>query len=244
MGPPADVVSLARWAAGRWAGRTVHLLRTASPPRVVTRPASVPGTSSPAFGSRQRHDEPVRAGVRGNSGPGDASSPRNDDLFEHPGAVTVLRCPPADDGLEVARAAARRGDALIVVPALADARRIAADLRGQGVRVALGSDDWARAAAGGHGGRAPAPRCGCRCRVWPRWWCSMSTPRACRASRPRRGTPARWAWSGPGGLGRRLCWCRPCRRWRPWRQGELSNRRPGGRARRLARGRGAGPPPR
>ena len=78
--------------------------------------------------------------------------------------MTVLRCPPADDGLEVARAAARRGDALIVVPALADARRIAADLRGQGVRVALGSDDWAQAAAG-------ATVVGTRTAVW------MPTPR-------------------------------------------------------------------
>ena len=35
MGPPADVVSLAGWAAWRWAGRTVHLLRAASPSRVA-----------------------------------------------------------------------------------------------------------------------------------------------------------------------------------------------------------------
>ena len=34
------------------------------------------------------------------------------------------------------------------MPGLADARRIAADLRRQGTRVALGFDDWARAAAG------------------------------------------------------------------------------------------------
>ena len=126
MGPPADVVSLARWAAWRWASRTVHLLRTASPPRVVTRPASARSTSTPGAGSPQLHD----------------------DLFEHPGAVTVLRCPPADDAVAVTRAATRRGNALIVVPGLADARRIAADLRRQGVRVALGFDDWAQAAAG------------------------------------------------------------------------------------------------
>ena len=126
MGPPADVMSLAGWAAWRWAGRTVHLLRTASPPRVVIGPASARSTSTPGGGS----------------------PPRYDDLFEHPGAVTVLRCPPADDGVEVARAAARRGDALIVAPGLADARRIAAHLRRHGVRVAAGFDDWAQAAAG------------------------------------------------------------------------------------------------
>lgn len=125
LGPPADVFSLARWAARRWAGRTVHLLRAASPPRVVAGLASGRAPDG-GRGSPQRHD----------------------DLFEHPGAVTVLRCPPADDGVGVARAAARRGDALIVVPALADARHIAADLRRLGVRVALGFDDWAQAAAG------------------------------------------------------------------------------------------------
>jgi primosomal protein N' (replication factor Y) len=31
-GPPPEVVSLARWAAHRWAGRWAHLLRAASPP--------------------------------------------------------------------------------------------------------------------------------------------------------------------------------------------------------------------
>jgi primosomal protein N' (replication factor Y) (superfamily II helicase) len=34
-GPPADVISLARWAAWRWAGRPAQLLGTASPPRAV-----------------------------------------------------------------------------------------------------------------------------------------------------------------------------------------------------------------
>ena len=126
MGPPSDVLSLARWGAWRWAGRTVHLLRTASPPRVVTGPAFARSTSTQGGGSPHRHD----------------------DLFEHPGAVTVLRCPPADDGVEVARAAARRGDALIVVPGLADAKRIAADLRRSGARIALGFDGWGIAAAG------------------------------------------------------------------------------------------------
>ena len=127
MGPPADVVSLARWAAWRWAGRTVHFLRAASPPRVVTGPAPARiAAPTPSGGSPERHD----------------------DLFSRPGAVTVLRCPPVDGCLALAGAATRRGDALIVVPALAHARRIAADLRRQGVRVALGFDDWAQAAAG------------------------------------------------------------------------------------------------
>ena len=193
MGPPADVVSLAEWAAWRWAGRTVHLLRAASPPRVVTRPA---GASTVAAGGagvsgswalgrgRVPDGPPVAAGGAGVSGSwgevggggssgfggqagartveaggrqgrsrrmavaGDGSLKGCDGLFDRPGCVTVLRCPPGDSGAPVARAAARRGDSLIVVPTPADARRIAADLRSRGVRVALGFDDWAVAAAG------------------------------------------------------------------------------------------------
>ena len=150
MGPPADVVSLTSWAAWRWAGRTVHLLRAASPPRVVTRPAGARtvaggGDASPQpygqGGGRPEQSRQVAVA-------GDGSLQEYDDLFERPGAVTALRCPPADGGLAVARAAARRGDALIVVPGVGDARRITADLRRRGLRVALGFDDWAIAAAG------------------------------------------------------------------------------------------------
>ena len=146
MGPSAEMVDLADWAARRWAGRAVHFLRAASPPRVVARPAQARHHRSPSGGLTQPHDG----------------------LFGRPDAVTVLRCPPADDGQAVARAAARRGDALIVVPGPSDAQRLAADLRHEGVRVALGSDtrriaaelrrdggrtplgfdDWAQAAAG------------------------------------------------------------------------------------------------
>ena len=150
MGPPADVVSLAGWAAWRWAGRKVHLLRAASPPRVVTRPAGARtvaggGDSSPQpycqGGGRQERGRQVAVG-------GDGSLQRYDGLFDRPGSVTVLRCPPGDSGAPIAQAAARRGDSLIVVPTPADARRIAVDLRSRGVRVALGFDDWAVAASG------------------------------------------------------------------------------------------------
>lgn len=158
MGPPADVVGLARWAAWRWAGRTVHLLRAASPPRVVTRPAATSRGSVAAIDQRQpQHPAQGREGA-GASGDGaplagtDTATPANGlpagDLFGESVAVRVLRCPPADDWLELARSAARCGDALIVAPGLADARRIALDLRRRGVRVALGPDDWAVAAAG------------------------------------------------------------------------------------------------
>ena len=198
MGPPSEVMSLAEWAAWRWAGRAVHLLRAASPPRAVARippvwsAAGAPGGSSPtgrvsaaAEGSPLGHDvpgsgsverrsrdaaaegSPLRYDVRG-SGPverrsrdaaAEGSARHYDELFERAGAVTVLRCPPAEGFAPLARAADHRGDALIVVPGLADARRIAADLRREGTRVALGFDDWARAAAG-------ATAVGTRTAVW------------------------------------------------------------------------------
>ena len=150
MGPPADVVSLAGWAAGRWAGRTVHLLRAASPPRVVTHPAGARTVADGGDGSPQPYGQGGRRQEQSRqiAVAGDGSLQGYDDLFDRSGSVTTLRCPPAADGVAVARASARRGDSLIVVPTPADARRVAADLRSRGVRVALGVDDWAIAAAG------------------------------------------------------------------------------------------------
>ncbi len=264
MGPPAELLDLARWAAWRWAGSWVSLLRAGSPDRVVTRPtpvrppveaapsasrvagavtASGPRESTGTAGStgpRKHVDQiagtsdvagaPTSAGLSGSAGVAGSTGPRKhvdqiagtsdvgevqvagsgesagaagstgprkhvdqiagtsdvgevqvagsgesagssrvakssggaaiggpsgrhdhlDRLFECPAEVTVLRCPPADDGLAVAQAAARRGDALIVVPGLADAQRIAAGLRHQGLRAAAGPGpgQWGRAAAG------------------------------------------------------------------------------------------------
>ncbi len=49
-GPPADVISLARWAAWRWAGRPAQLLGTASPPRAVrSRPEPGSAERSPSL---------------------------------------------------------------------------------------------------------------------------------------------------------------------------------------------------
>ena len=150
MGPPADVVSLAGWAAWRWAGREVHLLRAASPPRVVTRPAGPRTVAGGGDGSPQQYGQGggLQERRRRVAVAGDGSLQGYDGLFDRSGSVATLRCPPADDGTAVARAAARRGDALIVVPGLGAARRIAAGLRREGVPVALGFDDWAVAAGG------------------------------------------------------------------------------------------------
>ena len=69
-----------------------------------------------------------------------------DDAFDR--GITVVRTPPADDGVPLALAACRRGDSLILVADMTRARRLAIALRRAGVTVALGPDDWAAAAAG------------------------------------------------------------------------------------------------
>ncbi|MEM9201760.1 MAG: hypothetical protein AAGC53_08870 [Actinomycetota bacterium] len=124
MGPDAELLDLARWAAWRWAGRRVAFLRAASPERMVAGAAS---------GARQG---PVP------SGPRDVF----DNAFDH--GVATVRVAPDDDGFGVALAACRRGDALIVTADAARARHLAVALRRAGVTVALAPDEWARAAGG------------------------------------------------------------------------------------------------
>ena len=124
IGPSEELVALADWAAWRWAGRRVAFMRAASPERMVA--GSVAST---------RRD-PVPAG------------PRDvfDDAFDH--GVATVRVAPDDDGLSVALAACRRGDALIITADASRARHLAVALRRAGVSVALAPDDWARAAGG------------------------------------------------------------------------------------------------
>lgn len=151
LGPPPELMDLARWAAWRWAGSEVTFLRLASPPRVVagavsTRRTSGRGGAGP--GDRVR----FRAGLR----PADAavfdavSAALSSSASEFSqAAVSVLRLPPPQDPVPVALAAAARGDALVIVPEAAAARRVARALRRAGVRVATPPDDWAEAAGGG-----------------------------------------------------------------------------------------------
>ena len=124
MGPSPELLDLAGWAAWRWAGRRVAVLRAASPERMV------------AAAAKRRPRDPVPAG------------PRDvfDDAFDH--GVATVRVAPDDDGLGVALAACRRGDALILTADTARARHLAVALRRAGVSVALAPDEWAAAAGG------------------------------------------------------------------------------------------------
>ena len=130
-GPPAEVLELAGWAAGRWAGRRATFCRTASPPRVVEAKRS--GDARP----------PARPAAASGEDPGDiweAAFGRD---------VTVVRVPPAGDRGPLLAAALRRGDVLLVTPQVAEAARLVGWVRRRGVPAALLPDDWAQAAAGG-----------------------------------------------------------------------------------------------
>jgi primosomal protein N' (replication factor Y) (superfamily II helicase) len=120
VGPRADVIELARWAAWRWAGRLSNLLTAASPPGAVVALAA-PARRPPAPALR----------------------------FEPAGPVTVVRTPPAADLLDLLASICALGPAVIVCPTVALATHYGSRLRKAGVEIALAPRDWARIAAGG-----------------------------------------------------------------------------------------------
>lgn len=141
-GPDHDQIELCRWAAWRWAGRLATMLRLASPPRAVR---TLPGP-------RVR---PARL---------DGADPQAVALLESGPEIQVLQVAPSADPLGIAVAAAAQGQALVVVPSVEGADRVAEGVRRAGGAVARWPRDWAAAAAGATvvGGRssvfAPMPR--------------------------------------------------------------------------------------
>ncbi|MDQ1446498.1 MAG: hypothetical protein QOI20_2962, partial [Acidimicrobiaceae bacterium] len=131
LGPAAEVIEVAEWAAWRWAGRLTSLLRSASPA------VAVRGLPPPAAAERLPMTAPdLPAGGR-----------------------TVLRLAPAADVYPIVLAAAATGDALVLAPSVDQAGLLAMRMRRAGVPAALVPRDWARAAAGGSvvvGARAAA----------------------------------------------------------------------------------------
>lgn len=125
LGPTADLIELAGWAAWRWAGRRASLLGTASPPSVVSRLPAAPRRDVPP---PVVLDEMVRSAL------------------DHP--VSVLRLPPTADRFPVALAAAGLGQALLLTPSVGQARSLAVRLRRSHVDVAVHPRDWGAAAAG------------------------------------------------------------------------------------------------
>ncbi|MGH9119254.1 MAG: hypothetical protein ACRD0A_15650 [Acidimicrobiales bacterium] len=118
VGPPAELVDLARWAAWRWAGHPSALLAAASPRTVVRRrPRPVVGSVSTSQGALE-------------------------------GERAVIQLPPAADPSSHLATAAERGPALVVCPSVETARWAAGVIRRSGATVALHPDDWALASAG------------------------------------------------------------------------------------------------
>jgi len=124
LGPPAELIDLAQWAAWRWAGRPASFLKTASPERIV---AQLPPDRSRS--SRKPPDHALLQAA--------FSGPRS-----------VLRLPPATNLMHVATAAAALGNALVLCPTTAMAATMTTRLRRAGVTVAAHPRDWALGAAG------------------------------------------------------------------------------------------------
>ncbi len=131
VGPPGEVLELARWAANRWHGRLTPIVKTASPPTMVRAfPRARPESRGPANLGRGAVD-PVAA-----------------DAIAQPG-VTVVRVGPADDQLRFVEAAAAAGNTLVVVPSVGRARWLSGKLGRLGHRVHLQPNGWAAGTTGG-----------------------------------------------------------------------------------------------
>ncbi len=130
-GPEPALLDLAEWAAWRWAGRPAHFLRTASPPGAVR--GLPPARDLPAAPTTVPADALVA-----------------DDLVADALARdrAVLRLPPAADPFPLVVGAVAGGRTLVVTPAHAAVRHLAARLRRAGIPVATLPGDWAQARAG------------------------------------------------------------------------------------------------
>ena len=141
VGPPPDVMELARWAARRWHGRLAPVLRAASPPRMIgARPSSRapskpadPPDGSTGVGVIDDGDWLVAAAVSA----------------EAAARTTCLEVGPGADVTPMLEALQALGDCLVVVPDVRRAGRLAGHLRRRGVRVHLQPNQWSGGFTGG-----------------------------------------------------------------------------------------------
>jgi primosomal protein N' (replication factor Y) (superfamily II helicase) len=143
LGPPPSVVSLAEWAAWRWAGPMSSFLGTASPPRVVRHRAVDRSGSAHAAPGDHVHPPPPS--------PGGGSVSIVDQALAGVGGCSVVRLAPALDAtLVVIEVIHRTGDAgvLVLAPSHARAGQVADRLGRAGVKVALLPDMWELASTG------------------------------------------------------------------------------------------------
>lgn len=130
IGPPAELIDVARWASVRWAaGRLRPFLVTASPPvNVTTLPPPV---------TAERSQLPAPTG---------SVAERGRELLESGGGILLL--PPTTSPIDAIVAGCARGPTLVVMPSVARADTMAAALQRRGLEVAVVPRQWAQAAAG------------------------------------------------------------------------------------------------
>ncbi|MGH9123842.1 MAG: hypothetical protein ACRDZ8_03820, partial [Acidimicrobiales bacterium] len=156
-GPAPELISLASWAAWRWAGPRAAFMRVASPDAAVRRlppplRASLrdlfPPPKGPPIGASGQGVVPAQLGSPfGASGPGVGQTEALVQEALRAGKA-ILRLAPAADLLPVVVEAAALGPCLVVTPLVAQASVLAERLRMVGVAVALMPGEWAQAAAG------------------------------------------------------------------------------------------------
>ncbi len=147
-GPPPSVLSVAEWAAWRWAGPVSSFLGTASPNHVVRGsgwPSPPGGVGSEEIGSVGPADD------RRPPSPGGGSVALVDDALAAGPVSSVVRLAPALDAvLVVLQLIHRMGPAgvLVLVPSRARADHMATRLHDAGIVATLMPDMWERARSG------------------------------------------------------------------------------------------------
>jgi len=158
-GPSGELIELAGWAAWRWAGRSAHLLRTASPPGVV-RSLDAAALRTPTAGAAAPETVPANVPT---SGGVDEAVVRALSLDRG-----VLRLPPGEDRYRLVRTAlaatagappnvehpvddhaVANGGAqtLVLCPSVEEARVLGGRLRRAGVATAIMASDGPDSAA-------------------------------------------------------------------------------------------------
>jgi primosomal protein N' (replication factor Y) len=150
FGPPASVVSLAEWAAWRWAGPLSSFLGTASPDRNVR---ALPGVRMASAASAAPTASAVGGSAVGGSAVGGpaAGGGESDTIIDQALASgrSVVRLAPALDAVLLVEAIIRRlHRVLVLAPSHQRVDQIAARLRRLGIPVAVVPEAWAEAAAG------------------------------------------------------------------------------------------------
>jgi primosomal protein N' (replication factor Y) len=140
IGPPADVVELARWAAHRWHGRLAPILKAASPHRMVkVKPA------------RRTKADPARRS-RLDAGPDGAVAAdwmAAAALASGPGSVVVLQSSPRSKVGPLIAGLAGLGDVLVIEPDVARAAWLAGALHRAGIRCHRHPQQWVEGFTGG-----------------------------------------------------------------------------------------------